>query len=98
MLYGLALLRDGRRRDDLFAAIRPIFEVDMAGRVLPFDPDAASAYADIAAGRRLGGQPISQLDAQIAAIARSRGGVLATRNMRDFVDCGIEVIDPWSVG
>ncbi len=95
IFYGLALLPEGRRRDALMAAAQPMFDVDLAGRVLPFDTDAANAYPDIAAGRRKGGQPISQMDAQIAAIVRSRGARLATRNVADFADCGITVVNPW---
>lgn len=96
IFYGLALLPEGRRRDALMAAARPMFEVDLAGRVLPFDTDAASAYPGIAADRRMSGQPISQIDAQIAAIVRSRGARLATRNVSDFADCGITVVNPWA--
>lgn len=95
IFYGLALLPEGRRRDALMAAARPMFEIDLAGRVLSFDTDAALAYPDIAADRRKGGQPISQIDAQIAAIVRSRGARLATRNVSDFTDCGITVVNPW---
>jgi toxin FitB len=72
-----------------------IFSRDFAGRVLPFDSTAARAYATLAAGRRLAGRPMSQADAQIAAIVLSRGGGLATRNVADFAGCGFEVIDPW---
>ena len=68
ILYGLALLPEGGCRDALLAAAQPMFEVDLAGRVLPFDRDAALAYPDIAASRKRAGQPISQIDAQIAAI------------------------------
>ncbi|OAN51196.1 type II toxin-antitoxin system VapC family toxin [Sphingobium sp. TCM1] len=96
IFYGLALLPAGRRRDTLMAAARPMFEVDLAGRVLPFDTEAALTYSDIAAGRRRGGKPISQIDAQIAAIVRSRGARLATRNVSDFADCGITVVNPWT--
>lgn len=96
IFYGLALLPEGRRRDDLLAAARPMFEVDLAGRVLSFDTDAAGVYPEIAAGRKLAGRPISQIDAQIAAIVRSRGARLATRNVADFADCGITVVNPWS--
>jgi len=95
IFYGLALLPEGRRRDELLAAARAMFDVDLAGRVLPFDTDAAGAYPEIAAGRKLAGKPISQIDAQIAAIVRSRGARLATRNIRDFADCGITIADPW---
>ena len=96
IFYGLALLPEGRRRDALTAAARPMFDIDLAGRVLPFDTDAALSYPDIVMARRQGGHPISQIDAQIAAILRSRGARLATRSVRDFADCGIEVVDPWA--
>lgn len=95
ILYGVRLLPEGRRRRDLEAAIQPIFSIDLAGRILPFDSDAAHAYCDIAAGRREAGRPISQFDAQIAAITRSRGCVLATRNTADFEGTGISLVDPW---
>lgn len=98
IFYGLALLPQGRRREELLEAARTVFEVELAGRVLPFDSDAALAYSEVAASRKQDGQPISQIDAQIAAIVRSRGARLATRNVRDFVDCGITVVDPWDGG
>jgi toxin FitB len=95
IFYGLALLPDGRRREALLAAAHPMFEVDLSGRVLPFDIDAASAFPKIATGRKQQGKPISQIDAQIAAIVRSRGARLATRNVSNFADCGITVVNPW---
>ena len=98
VLYGLTLLPEGRRREELFAAARPIFDEDLSGRILPFDSHAALIYPDIVAGRRQAGRPISQVDAQIASIARSRGARLATRNVRDFEDCGLVLVDPWTAG
>ncbi|MBB3979859.1 hypothetical protein GGQ64_005106 [Rhizobium azooxidifex] len=97
ILYGLRLLPDGRRRRELEAAVLPIFAQDLAGRVLPFDRDAADIYASIATDRRRIGRPISQFDAQIAAIALSRGAVLATRNVTDFEDVGLSIINPWEI-
>ncbi|MEX3629926.1 MAG: type II toxin-antitoxin system VapC family toxin [Burkholderia sp.] len=96
MLYGVLLLPPGARRDGLAVAIGGIFDVEFAGRVLAFDWDAADAYARVAATRKLAGRPGSQVDAMIAAIARSRGATVATRNVKDFVDCGIDLDDPWS--
>lgn len=95
ILYGLALLPDGRRRQALEAAVRPIFSEDLAGRVLAFDREAAASYAAIAARRRALGRPISQFDAQIAAIAVSRGASIATRNVADFTETGATVVNPW---
>ncbi|WP_158808800.1 type II toxin-antitoxin system VapC family toxin [Beijerinckia sp. L45] len=94
--YGIAILYSGKRRRDLHEEAEEMFVVDFADRILPFDHAAAEAYATIAADRRQRGQPISQSDAQIAGIVRSRGAILATRNARDFRDCGFDVIDPWS--
>src|SRR5262249_34785476 len=95
-LYGLAILPAGRRRMALEEAARRMFAEDFANRVLPFDSAAAQAFAAIASARRRKGRPIGDLDAQIAAIARSRGAAVATRNVSDFTDCGIEVFDPWA--
>ncbi len=94
--YGAALLPSGKRRSALTAEIDGMLEEDFDGRILPFDRLAAQAFAEIAADRRQAGRPISQADAQIAAIARSRGASLATRNVPDFDGCGVEVINPWS--
>ena len=93
--YGVAILPDGRRKAQIEQAIQAMFEEDFAGRILPFDEQASCAYAQIAAGRRDLGRPISQFDCQIAAIAAVRGAAVATRNTNDFADCGIEVLDPW---
>lgn len=96
VFYGLHLLPEGRRREQLHDAVTAIFDEDFGSRTLAFDDSAADAYAQIAAMRRSMGRPISQFDAMIAGIARSRGAALATRNTRDFADCGVEVINPWS--
>ena len=96
LLYGVAIAPAGRRRNDLEAAMAQWLDVGFAGRILPFDSAAAHAYAEIAAGRRSAGRPIAPADCQIAAIARSRGMAAVTRNVRDFGDLGIEVVDPWT--
>lgn len=95
ILYGIELLAKGRRRDQLLAAAEAMFSEDFTGRVHSFDEDAARAFSKIAAHRRALGKPISHADTQIAAIAQVRNAKLATRNIGDFVDCGVEVIDPW---
>ena len=78
--YGVAILPAGRRRSTLAEAIGAMLDEDFRDRIRPFDRVAACAYAVIAAERRAAGHPISQFDCQIAAIARARGAVVATRN------------------
>lgn len=94
--YGVAMMPPSKRREAIAAEIEGILTEDFAGRVLPFDSEAARAYAAIAADRRAAGRPTSQSDCQIAAIARARGAVVATRNVGDFEGCGIGLIDPWN--
>lgn len=95
MYYGLALLPVGKRRSDLERAVSQVFEQDFQQRILSFDSAAAIAYGMLAALRRQSGKPISQGDAQIAAIALSQNAVLVTRNISDFCDCQLTLINPW---
>jgi predicted nucleic acid-binding protein len=95
MYYGLALLPIGKRRSDMERAVQQMFEQDFLERILTFDSAAALEYAKLASLRRQIGKPIAQADAQIAAIALSRNAVLATRNIADFCDCQITLVNPW---
>jgi len=85
----------GKRREALLGTLRDMLAEDFHDRILPFDSAAAISYAELSAVRRQSGRPISQSDAQIAAIAGSRAAGLATRNVKDFEGCGIEIINPW---
>ena len=94
--YGLAVMGNGKRRAALVDAVDRILREDLAGRILPFDSDAAQSYATIAAARRAAGRPIAQADCQIASIAHSRGATVATRNTPDFEGCEIDLMNPWT--
>jgi predicted nucleic acid-binding protein len=96
IFYGIELLPKGKRRDGLRTAAQAMFIEDLTGRVFSFDSDAARAFSGIAAHRRTLGKPINHADAQIAAIAQTRGARLATRNAGDFKDCGVDIVDPWN--
>jgi toxin FitB len=95
ILLGIAILPAGHRRTGLENAARQMFEQDFSNRVFAFDEAAARQFAAIVATRRKLGRPISTLDAQIAAIASAQGASVATRNVVDFDDCGLTIIDPW---
>lgn len=95
MMLGARLLPAGKRRTALQTGLHGLFGQDFAGRVLPFDSAATAAYAELVADRRANGRPISQFDAQIAAIARQHAMPVATRNVDDFAGCGVAVINPW---
>ena len=96
ILTGIALLPDGRRKNNLLEFADNIFTSLFIGRVLVFDSNAANIYAEIFAQRYAAGRPISQADCQIAAIARSHGAAVATRNVTDFEGIDVELINPWT--
>ena len=93
---GMAVLPEGARRRGLVAAAERAFGNLFAGRVLSFDSAAARAYAEIYATRQAAGRPLSLADGQIAAIARSRGMAVVTRNVGGFEGAGVDLVDPWA--
>jgi predicted nucleic acid-binding protein len=95
ILSGLAVMPSGRRRTELEEAARAMFTDDFDGRVLPFDVEAASAYAVVFAARRKAGRPSGTIDLMLAAIARVRGASVVTRNVADFEGVGVAIINPW---
>jgi predicted nucleic acid-binding protein len=95
LLYGVARLPDGKRRAQLALAVQAMLAEDFAGRVLPFDLEAAVVYADLVAMRERQGQPIDVADAQIAAICLAHGATLATRNTKHFEGVGLTLMNPW---
>lgn len=95
ILYGIGILPEGKRKQRLFKIARIMFEKDFAFRIFPFDHMAAVEYSDIVIQREKRGNPISILDAQIAAICRLGRYSLATRNCKDYEYTGITIINPW---
>ncbi|MDN3311015.1 type II toxin-antitoxin system VapC family toxin [Microbacterium oryzae] len=96
LLAGVRALPDGRRKAALQVAIHEaMLPYRQTDAVLPFDDRAAEQYAEVLELRRQAGLPTSTADAQIAAICRAKGAVCATRNTKDFVEAGVELLNPW---
>jgi len=95
IMYGIRILPEGKRRQDLAGRFERFLVRGFEQRVFPFDTPAAREYADIMGHRRQIGRPLSALDGQIAAIARARRLPVATRNVRDFEECGLEILNPF---
>jgi predicted nucleic acid-binding protein len=93
--FGLRVLPQGKRRLQLEQAFERVIADAFAGRILAFDEEAARQYGEVMGRRREIGRPLSVLDGQIASIARANSFAVATRNVRDFVDCGVEIVNPF---
>ncbi len=96
--YGVARLPEGRRKRELHIKVEGLLTEDFEDQILPFDAPAATHYAEIVASRELAGRPIGMADAQIAAICRNWSAGLATHNVDDFVDTGVDAVNPWDAG
>jgi predicted nucleic acid-binding protein len=93
--FRLACLTKGCRRDNLEAAFARTIEL-FAGRILPFDSRAATAYANLAAAAKAAGNSFPTPDGYIVAIAAANGCPVATRDSGSFLAGGISVINPWA--
>jgi predicted nucleic acid-binding protein len=95
--YGLWILPKGKRRRSLEDRFERFVAEGFEQRILDFDESAARLYAEIMGRRKETGRPMSALDGQIASIARANDLAVATRNTRDFEECGLELINPFKV-
>lgn len=93
---GAAILPAGKRRNLLIAQVDAMIAEDFAGRVIPFDSEAAVAFDAVDVDRRNAGRPITLAYCPIAATARAHGAAIATRNVTDVEDCGVQVMNPWA--
>jgi len=95
ILHWIELISTSRRRDVVRAGAEKMFGDVFGDRVLTFEDRAARAFSQIASARRRQGKPMSEFDAQIAAITRVHGATLATRNPYVFEGCGVRLVNPW---
>jgi hypothetical protein len=96
--YGLRAMPDGKRRALLAERFDRFVAQAFKSRILGFDEAAAHVYGELRAARRSMGRPMSAFDGQIAAIAAVNGCAVATRNVKDFEACGLELIKPFAGG
>ena len=94
--YGLAIMPAGRRQSAMLAAFERAIDESLEGRILPLDRVGAEQAAMLMARRRAAGRPIDLRDTMIAGIVLAQRATLVTRNVRDFSDLGLSIIDPWN--
>jgi predicted nucleic acid-binding protein len=97
VLIGIALLPAGKRKHGMERAMRALQTRLFADRFLPFDREAAVAFALLGSRAAAKGYSISVADCQIAAIAAVHGFTVATRDTAPFLAVGLPVINPWKV-
>ncbi|NKY55877.1 type II toxin-antitoxin system VapC family toxin [Nocardia flavorosea] len=91
---GIENLPEGSRKAGLATLATELFD-EFGDDVEPYDFRAARIYGRIVTERRRRGRPIGYADAQIAAICLANDCPVATRNVKDFTDLGLAIINPW---
>jgi len=95
LLSGADLMPNGGKQRALREAIDGMIAEDFRGQILRFDVKTARNYGKIFSDRKRMGRPITEMDALIAATAKTNNATLATRNIADFEHCGIPLVNPW---
>ena len=95
LFAGVDLMPVGKRQELLREKMEQLVPALFMNQVLLFDLQAARAYGPILVARRAIGHPIGEIDAQIVAIALANNATLATCNIPDFENCGIQLVNPW---
>jgi predicted nucleic acid-binding protein len=90
--FGLQRLPDGRRKGELEVRFETFLQTLT---VLPLDDVAARHSGRLRAIREAAGLPSQPSDMMIAGIAAVSGAALATRNIKDFGQIPIQLINPW---
>ena len=78
------------RQADVFANWLIELHARFADRILPVDAAVAEEW-----GRLNAAAPRNTVDSLIAATARIHGMTVVTRNISDFADCGVQLLNPW---
>ena len=94
--FGIARKPEGRAKDLLDRGMREAIRRFTVRPALAFDDVAAALFGEIFAYREAVGRKMQFADAQIAAIVKAYDATLITRNIKDFEDTGIDLLDPFA--
>ena len=92
---GIEKLPETRRRTLLNDWLVDDLLVRFANRILPLDTSILLSWGAFTARLEARGRKLPAMDSLIAAVVIHHGLHLVTRNERDFIDAGVQVVNPW---
>ena len=92
---GLILRAPGKRTAELEAWIETDLSILFSGRTLSVTRSIAERWGRLDGERQLAGRPLNMADGLIAATALEHGLTVVTRNVKDFDQLGLTVLNPW---
>ena len=94
LAYGIAKVRPDQRALRLQRGLDQ-WRARFAGRIFAFTEESALVYGEFMGESARNGRSVSAPDGMIAAIAKVHGSPLATRNIGDFSQAGVPLVNPW---
>ncbi len=92
---GLAGLSQSKRRTHLEAWLEVELQARFSGRILPIDAAVADRWGVLAADAKRKGTALSTIDALLAATALHYNLTIVSRNVSDFANAHVPVLNPW---
>jgi toxin FitB len=92
---GLAGLPQGKQRTHLETWLEIELGARFAGRILPIDVSVADRWGLLAATAKREGKTLSTIDDLLAATALHHNLTVVSRNVSDFADTRVHVLNPW---
>ena len=93
--HGIERLPESHRKTDLLTWMNNGLLGRFEGRILPLDTPTMHIWGSLTARMELAGQPMGLMDSLIIATALQNNLIIATRNVSDFIPCGVQVTNPW---
>ncbi|MEQ1638849.1 MAG: type II toxin-antitoxin system VapC family toxin [Methylococcales bacterium] len=94
--YGLQLLPQGQRRNTIASKLQNLL-THYNEYIVPVDQAIALQAAVLRADAKQQGRIVHLADALIASTAKVNHWIVATRNTQDFIDSGVDIINPWTI-
>jgi predicted nucleic acid-binding protein len=94
--YGLQLLPEGQRRNTIANKLQSLL-THYNDYIIPVNQAIALQAPVLRADAKQEGRIVHLADALIASTAKVNNWIVATRNTNDFIDSGVEIIDPWTL-
>jgi toxin FitB len=91
---GIERVTGTKRAEGLRASLQAL-EARFEGRILPANSEITKVWGELAARREKSGHPLAVVDGLLAATCIVHGLAMVTRNVRDFEDLSLQLINPW---
>lgn len=94
--HGIERLPESHRKTELLTWMNNGLIHRFAQRILQLDTQTMFLWGSLVARMEQNGQPMGVMDSLIIATALQNNLIIATRNVSDFLPCGVQVTNPWA--